>query len=218
MPTGQLREERSLNHHQENAKLLDDFLLNLEAGDSSPNTIIAYRYAIADFLDFTLGLRMPELTHREISEWLHFLKVRGVSSQTLSQRINALRSFFKYAQVEGVVRDSPAALIKNRRVSRPLPHWLSVVDLRKLVAAAENPRDRALVEFMWATGCRLAEVIGARVENIDWHGRTVKVLGKGDKERLAPLSTKAVETLQAYLRAFPYKSTLFGYSWFWETA
>jgi site-specific recombinase XerD len=202
MPIGKLRTERSLNHHEQNARLLDDFVLSLEAHNRSSHTITAYRFGIANFLDFTLGLSVSEITHREISEWLHFLKVRGVSPQTLSQRLYALRSFFKFTELLGVVTDSPARLIQNRRVTRRLPRGLSVIDLRKLVAAAENPRDRAVVEFMWVTGCRISEVIGARVENIDWHGRTVKVLGKGDRERLVPLSTKAVETLQAYLRIF----------------
>jgi site-specific recombinase XerD len=204
MPTGKLREGRALNHHEENAKLLDDYLLDLEAGDRSPHTLTSYRYAIADFLDFTLGLSMAEVTHKEISEWLHFLKVRGVSYATRSSRMGALRSFFRYAEIKGDVKDSPARLIETRGVHRRLPHWLSVVDLRKLVAAAESPNHRALVEFMWATGCRIAEVVGARMENINWKERTVKVLGKGDKERLVVLSVKAVGALQFYLRAFPH--------------
>lgn len=199
MATGKLREERTLNHHEENAQLLDAYLLNMEAGNRSPHSIAAYRYAIADFLDFTLGLGVAEITHREITEWLHFLKVRDVSPRTSCSRLGALRSFFKYAQMTGVLKDSPARLIESRGVPRPLPHWLSVIDIRKLIAAAENPRDRALVEFMYATGCRVAEVVGARIENIHWEMRTVKVLGKGSKERLVPLGKRAVQTLRDYL-------------------
>jgi len=199
MTTGKLREERTLNHREENKQLLEDFLRNLEASNRSPHTVLAYRDGIKDFLDFTLGLSVAEITHREISEWLHFLSVRGVKPQTISQRLYSLRSFFKYAQLDGVVKDSPARLIQNRRVSRPLPHWLSVSDLRKLIAATDNARDRALVEFMWATGCRISEVVGARVEDVHWQERTVKVLGKGDKQRLASLGRKAVESLRVYL-------------------
>lgn len=204
MPTGKLREERSLNHHAENAQLLHDFLLDLEAGNNSPHTIASYRVTVTDFLDFTMGLSMADVTHHEISEWLHFLHERRVSANSVGQRLYALRSFFKFAELTGTVKSSPARLVPHGKVARPLPHWLSIAEMRKLIAAPDNPRDQALVEFMWATGCRIAEVVGTRVENIDWHGRTVKVLGKGNKERLAPLSTKAVETLQAYLRTFPH--------------
>jgi site-specific recombinase XerD len=205
MPTGQLREGRSLNHHGENAQLLNDYLLNLEAGDRSPHTLTAYRFAISDFLSFTLGLSMAEVTHREISEWLHFLKVNGLSTRSRSTRLGALRSFFKYAESIGVVKNSPMLVIKSRDGKRRLPHWLSVVDLRKLVAAAEkNVRDRALIEFMWATGSRIAEIVSIRLENIDSHMRTVKVLGKGDKERMMPLSVKACGTVKAYLQAYPH--------------
>ncbi len=199
MPAGKLREERTLNHREENKRLLEDFLLSLEAGNRSPHTILAYRLGIEDFLDFTLGLSVAEITHREISEWLHFLNVRGVKSSTVSQRLYSLRSFFKYAQLDGVLKDSPARLIQNRRVSRPLPHWLTPQQIQQLLNAADNPRDRALVEFMWATGCRISEVVSARLENINWSSRSLKVLGKGQKERLVLFGKKTAASLEKYL-------------------
>jgi integrase/recombinase XerD len=200
MPTGHLREGRSLNHHEENTRLLDDFILNMEAADRSPHSIYLYRAAIADFLDFTLGVSVSEITHREITEWLHFLKVRHMSRQTVTSRLGALRSFFKYAELAGVVKDSPARLVESRGAgSRSLPHWLSVAEMRLLIGAADNPRDRILIEFMWATGCRVSEVAAARIENINWYDRTVKVLGKGSKERLVPLGKRDAESLRRYL-------------------
>ncbi len=199
MPTGKLREERTLNHRDENAELLDDFLKSLEAANRSRHTIIAYRHSVEDFLDFTLGLSVAETRHREITEWIHFLKTRGSKGSTISQRLYALRSFFDYATVAGVVKESPARLVQNHHVTRKLPRWLSIEDMHKLLAAAETPRDRALVYFFWSTGCRIAEVIGLRIENIDWNGRTARVIGKGDKERLVPLGVKTLESLKQYL-------------------
>ncbi len=200
MPTGKLRQERTMNHREENAKLLDDFLKNLEAAARSSHTIVAYRQGIQDFLDFTLGLSLAETTHREISEWLHFLKASGSTASTLSQRLYSLRSFFHYLQLAEVVKDSPARLVQTRHVSRKLPRWLSVDDLEKLLAAAEKPRDKALIEFMWSTGCRISEVLSVRVEQIHWQERCVKVLGKGQKERLVMLGRKAIKSLRAYLQ------------------
>src|SRR5579863_9548575 len=164
MASGKLREERTLNHREENAGLLADFLKNLEAANRSPHTIIAYRHSVEDFLDFTLGLSVAEITHREISEWLHFLKARGSTASTISQRLYSLRSFFDHMVLAGIVKDSPARLIENHKITRKLPRWLSIDDTHKLLAVADNPRERALIEFMWSTGCRVAEVVGARVE------------------------------------------------------
>jgi integrase/recombinase XerD len=202
MPTGKLREERTLNHREENAALLGDFAKNLEAAGRSRHTIIAYRHSLEDFLDFTLGLSVAEITHREVSEYLHFLHARGVTSSTVSQRLYSLRSFFKYAELVGTVKDSPARLIQNRRVPRKLPRWLSVADMQRLLGAAANIRDRALVSFMWDTGCRLAEVAGARIENVAWSERVIKVLGKGDKERIVPFGRRTANLLQKYLEEF----------------
>jgi integrase/recombinase XerC len=199
MPTGKLREERSLNHKEENAKLLEDFLKNLEAAACSSHTIHSYRQGVGDFFDFTLGLSVADITHREISEWLHFLTVRGVSARTISQRLYSVRSFFQFAQRDGLVKQSPAALIQNRRVPRPLPHWLTVAQIEKLISVADNSRDTGLVMFIFDTGCRVSEVCGVRVENIQWDERTVIVLGKRQKERPVIFGRKTADTLRAYL-------------------
>jgi site-specific recombinase XerD len=146
---------------------------------------------------------MRDVSRREISEWLHFLNTKRVSRVTVAKNLYVLRAFFDYAKLTGVVKDSPAALIRGPRITRKLPHWLSVADMRKLLAAAAtNVRDRALVEFMWATGCRIAEVIGARIENIDWRERTIKVLGKGNKERIVPFGQRCADALRKYLQDF----------------
>lgn len=199
MPTGKLREERGLNHHAENAQLLSDFLANLEAGNNSPHTIASYRVTVADFLDFTLGLSMADVTHREINEWLHFLHERGMSAKSMSQRLYAIRSFFEFAELTGAVKSSPARLVQRRKVPHSLPHWLTPDQMQRLLDAADNPRDRAVIDFMWATGCRISEVVGARLENINWDSRTLKVLGKGQKERLVLFGKQTAASLQDYL-------------------
>jgi hypothetical protein len=118
---GHLREGRTLNHQAENEELKKEFLLNLEAGGRSPHTITAFGYTIADFLDFTLGLSMADVTHREVTEWMHFLRTRGMGKRTVSSRLAALSSFFRFAEIYGAVKSSPTRLITIRKVPRPLP-------------------------------------------------------------------------------------------------
>lgn len=199
MPTGVLREPRALNHHAENEDFLERFLIDLELRGCSKHTISAYRKGIADFLDFTLGLSMAEVSHHEISEWLHFISTKTVKKATVGRCLYMLRSFFRFVVLEGRRQDSPAELIQGPRVSRPIPHWLSVAEMRRLLTAADNPRDHALIAFMWDTGCRVSEVVGTWIEDIDWHLRAVKTLGKGNKERLVPIGSRTLESLRTYL-------------------
>jgi integrase/recombinase XerC len=179
---------------------LENFLENLEIANRSPHTISAYRYGIADFLNFTLGLSVANVTHREISEWLHFLSCQGMTAQTIALRLSGLRSFFNFASLIGVMTTSPAALIQPRRIPKTVPHWLNATQINQLLAAADKQRDYALIDFMWSSGCRVSEVVGARVEYVQWKERVVKVLGKGQKERLVPLGQKTVKSLRVYLQ------------------
>ncbi len=200
MPFARLRKPRSLNHQEENATLLESFLENLEIANRSPHTIAAYRYGITDFLRFTLGLSVANVTHREISEWLHFLSCQGMAPQTIAQRLSGLRSFFSFANLVGVMSTSPAALIQHRRIPVTVPRWLNPTQINQLLSAADKQRDYALVDFMWSSGCRVSEVVGARVEYVQWKERVVKVLGKGQKERLVPLGRNTVKSLRVHLQ------------------
>ena len=198
MPTGKLREERSLGHQEENAEHLAEFLMDLRVGGRSEHTITAYRFAIRDFLDFTLGLDLRQVKIGDIREWLHWIHEQGASGQTLAQRKYALSSFFQFLQKTDMVKDSPVRFIANHKVVRRLPRFLSVEEVGLLIDATETPRDRALIEVMYATGCRVAEVVGMRVENLS--GNTISVIGKGDKERIVILGSRAMDCLQIYLQ------------------
>ncbi|MDQ1407231.1 MAG: integrase/recombinase XerC [Acidobacteriaceae bacterium] len=190
----------SLHHQEENAALLEQFLENLEAANRSPHTIAAYRFGIADFLNFTLGLHVANVTYRQVSEWLHFLSCQGLTPQTISQRLSGLRSFFHFAKLIGVMNTSPAALIQHRRIPQAIHRWLNAKQVGQLMAAADKQRDYALVDFMWSSGCRISEVVGARVDYVQWKERVVKVFGKGQKERLVPMGRTTVNNLRAYLQ------------------
>jgi integrase/recombinase XerD len=198
MATGKIREGRSLNHQEENTAHLEQFLNDLRIEGRSEHTITAYQFAVRDFIDFTLGLDLRQVKHQDIREWLHWIHAQGAGPQTMAQRKYALSSFFQFLQKFEVVSDSPVRFIVSHKVVRKLPRFLSVAEVEKLINAAETIRDRALVEFMYSTGCRIAEVVSAGVENLS--GRTIRVIGKGDKERIVILGECAVDSLEAYLQ------------------
>ncbi len=198
MPTGELREGRSLNHQEENAVRLAEFIKDLHIEGRSEHTITAYQFAVRDFIDFTLGLSLREVTHRDVREWLHWIHSQGAGSQTIAQRKYALSSFFQFLQKIDAVIASPVRFISNHKVVRKLPRFLSIGEVERLINAAQTIRDRALFEFIYSTGCRIAEVVTARVENLS--DQTIRVIGKGDKERIVILGKKATDCLQTYLQ------------------
>jgi site-specific recombinase XerD len=198
MATGKFTEGRRMNCQEENAGHLENFLKDLRIEGRSEHTITSYQFAVRDFLDFTLGLDLRQVKHSDIREWLHWIHAQGASSQTMAQRKYALSSFFQFLQKFEVVNDSPVRFIGNRKVVRRLPRFLSVAEVEKLIGAAQTIRNRALIEFMYSTGCRIGEVVGARAENLS--GRNIRVIGKGDKERIVILGARALDCLQIYLQ------------------
>jgi site-specific recombinase XerD len=187
-----------MNCKEENAEHLTEFVKDLRVGGRAEHTAVSYQYAIADFLKFTEGLDVRQVNVRDIREWLHWLDRQKCSSSTIATRKYAISSFFEFLHRDGIVRSSPVRGIPNRKVSRKLPRVLTIEEIEKLIDAAETPRDRALIEVMYATGCRISEVVGMRLEDLD--GQTIRVIGKGDKQRIVVLGGKAIESLRIYLR------------------
>ncbi len=199
LPAGSLRELQHTQCHGKNDGLRQEFLKDILVCGLSEHTVRSYDVAIKDFLDFICGLDVTQVTHREVREWLHWLHHCGASSQTLSQRKCALSAFFKFLERIDLISCSPTRLIQNRRIHRKPPRHHSVEEIEKLVAACENIRDLAIIQTLWATGCRSAELLGMKIENVDWNQRTIRVVGKGNKQRLVPLTPKAAGTLKEYI-------------------
>ena len=200
MAQGQFTRSRRMNCEEENAKLLADFETSLSAANYSQHTIARYRSAIRDFLGFTLGLDLREVTHKDIREWLHWLRTQGNCSNTLANCKYALHSLFDFLERIGEVKDNPGRLVEYIKVARKLPQVLTVEEVDRLIDAAANIRDRALLETMYATGCRISEITGMLVENLNLAGLSVKVLAKGNKELLVPLTRRAADALAEYLQ------------------
>ena len=105
-------------------------------GGRSEHTITSYEFAIRDFLQFTLGLDVLQVTHHDIREWLHWLDVQKYDTQTIAAWKYALSSFFQFLQKIAAVTDSPVRFIANRKRTQKLPRFLSVKEVEKLIAAA----------------------------------------------------------------------------------
>jgi integrase/recombinase XerC len=189
---------------------LDDFLVHLEgARRLSPRTVTAYRFEITRLLDELAGrmgkpVAADQFTSERLAEVLARLARRGLLASSQARAVAAWRTYSAFVSERGIAADAAATLPLPRR-GRRLPRTLPSVDLNRALTAlpvrtpAER-RDRALLELLYGSGLRLSEAVGLDLSHVDWGGRTVRVIGKGDKERIVPLGAHAKVALLAMLR------------------
>jgi integrase/recombinase XerD len=136
------------------------------------------------------------------------LREGGLSARSAARHVSALRSFFRYLVREGHLPGSPIAEVRSPKLGRPLPKYLTVTEVTRLLeapdrqrATAEGTRDKAMLSLMYASGLRASEVVSLRMENVDENAGFLRVLGKGSKERVVPVADSALAALKDYMEA-----------------
>ncbi len=195
------------------APIVDRFIqyLELELGRST-NTAKAYRKDLEDLVEFVVGRGCNELGDVGIMElrgWLADQRNHGLTSATIARRATAARTFFAWATHIGHLTEDPAAALVIPKVSKKLPNVLQQNQATQIMQRAatradhnspEHIRDLAVLELMYATGIRVGELVGLDINDIDQSRRTIRVTGKGSKQRVVPFGSKADQTLTTYLK------------------
>jgi site-specific recombinase XerD len=196
------------SYQEKNQQFLEAFEKWLITRGYSASTLRNYKREVSDFLEFIGSTDVRTVEHPVIREFLKHRSARGHSAASLDRCLYAIRSFSKSLVLAGAVRFSAARLIQNRKLPQRLPRFVPTEDeIEKLISAAQIPRDKALVEFAYATGCRVSEVVKMRFEDIDLEAITAFVRnGKGGKDRAVYLGSKAVKAVKEYLAASPHES------------
>jgi integrase/recombinase XerD len=181
---------------------VERYLLTLQAR-RSPRTVDAYRRDL-HALGVFLGKNVAEVTPEELEAWVASMRAEGLASSTIARRVSAVRAFFRHLVLIGTREENPAASVQLPRRARTLPRALSPVETERLIEAAVGTtpralRDRALVELLYGAGLRVSEAVGLEKNGVALEERVVRVLGKGDKERLVPLGRPAAEAVRRYL-------------------
>lgn len=187
--------------------LADNFLSYLaRVRNYSPNTAAAYAQDLDCFLIWAsnCGIDVLQATHRDFRRFLSSLSGAGYAKTTVNRRLSAVRSFYSWLVREGVIESNPAAVVSSPKLPKPLPHVLSQEDVEKLLKCADastpaGALDAALVELLYASGARIGEVASLDVDRIDFSDKSVRLFGKGSKERIVPLYPAALRALDAYL-------------------
>ncbi len=181
-------------------KQISAFLAAKRIDGLSARTIENYRYTLGVFAG-QVDRAVTKITVDDLREYISYLsEIRGLRDGSLLTHINTLRSFFSWLTVEGVSRRNPMLKIKSPRLDRTRSrHALSQEQLERLRDACKTYKERALVEFLVSSGCRLSEVSGIRMEDVNWRDRSVVVHGKGNKSRKVYFSVRAKLMLEEYI-------------------
>jgi integrase/recombinase XerD len=181
----------------------------------SQNSIAAYVNDINKlmvFLDENFKRLTPEkvkLNH--LRSFVEHLNDRGVSPRTQARTISGIKSFFKYLLIEGKIQGDPTTLLESPKIGRKLPDVLTMEEIDSIIDAVdlnkpEGQRNKAMLETLYSCGLRVSELVNLKVTNLFFEQGFIKVEGKGEKERLVPVSEKAVVEINKYLNG--YRKTL----------
>ena len=183
---------------------IDRFIryLDLQKG-ASAHTLRAYRKDLEDFSDY-VKKRAEDVEMIDVRAFVARQIKDGRNKSTAGRRLAAVRSFLKYLHREGYIRENPAKLVNTPKAQRPLPQFLSVDDVFLLVQQPKSigflqTRDRAILELLYSSGLRVSEIAGLNMEDVNTKEGLVKVRGKGKKERILPVGSKAIYAIKSYL-------------------
>jgi len=178
--------------------------------NASEHTIKSYREDLCSLVEYLcLDQKRPprpaEVTPLDLRGYISALHDAGYARSTVSRRLASLRSFYRYAQREGLADQNPAKPLRNPRRQRKLPHFLSTDEIARLLAAPNNRealglRDRAILETTYSAGLRVSELVGMNDDDLDFPAGLTRIRGKGRVERLAPLGSFAIRALQRWLK------------------
>ena len=177
--------------------------------NASPHTIKSYRddlESLTSFLEFDDGSvpNARDVTSGDLRQFVSALHDAGYASSSIARRLASLRSFYRFAQREGVAERNPAKPLRNPRKKRKLPHFLNSQDIESLLNAPDSNtamgvRDIAMLETMYSSGVRVSELVGICDHDLRLKEGLVSVRGKGKRERFAPLGSYAVDAIHGWL-------------------
>ena len=188
-------------------KTVERFLQYLQVEKQySPETIRAYKVDLEQFLNFLDSkLSITEISTNNIQLFLQTLSRNKISERTLARKLASIKSLFNYLMRQEQIPVNIAKLIRSPKIPKRLPNYLSAAEISSLLDypygnTFKDYRDRLILELFYATGLRISELVKIKIANIQVEGCTIKVLGKGNKERIVVFGKTTSDILQEYLR------------------
>ncbi|MFO8002594.1 MAG: site-specific tyrosine recombinase XerD [Marinilabilia sp.] len=184
--------------------------LKVEKGlsDNSIHAYITDLYKLVHFFnDKGYDVSPEDVRLEHLKEMIEWVNNKGISPRTQARIISGIKSFYKYLLIEEKVEKDPTALLETPKVGRKLPEILSVEEIDTIINAVdtkkpEGQRNKAILETLYSCGLRVSELIELKISNLFFESGFVKIEGKGSKERLVPISTKAIKEINLYLSEY----------------
>lgn len=181
--------------------------LKLERSLSS-NTIEAYLHDVDKLLQFFMSRsedKSPaKVTKNDLKDFLVWVNDLGMIPPTQARVLSGLKAFFKYLVLDNKIETDPSALLESPKMTRKLPDTLNIVEINSIIDAidlskAEGTRNKAMLETLYGSGLRVSELTGLKISNLHLDIEFIKILGKGNKERLVPIGSEAIKFLRIYI-------------------
>ena len=189
-------------------EILECFLdyLTIERG-LAQNTIISYRYDLIKYINFLKKNNISSFNQTKkdlVNNYFVYLRKKNLEINSISRNLVAVKMLYRFLLIEGFIKEDITGLIEFPRMSKKLPHVLSLREINLLLDKANfksnlGLRDQAILELLYATGMRVSELIYLKIDDINMENRMLKCLGKGSKERIIPFGSKAYQSLRLYL-------------------
>jgi len=174
----------------------------------SPNSVSAYVNDINKLISFVEEY-YPNLTPEtvklaQLRKFVEWMNQKGISPRTQARTISGIKSFYKFLLIEEAVENDPTTLIESPRIGRKLPEILTDDEINRLIEAiddskAEGLRNKAILETLYSCGLRVSELVDLKLSNLHFEQEFLRIAGKGERERLVPISKRAIEDIKKYL-------------------
>ncbi len=192
-----MRKDLNLNNKKNQKEILDQYLDSLEKiKNYSPNTIKSYKNDILQYLD-------EEVVLGEFSKYLKICSIKGFSKTTINRKITSIKTFLIWCIEKNYLESTSLKSVKNLKAEKKLPNVLTANYINELLDSlpSKDPkdiRDKAILELMYSSGLRVSEVSNLSIKDVK-DNKSIKVLGKGNKERVLPITSRAYEVINKYI-------------------
>ncbi|MDD2703154.1 MAG: tyrosine recombinase XerC [Candidatus Omnitrophica bacterium] len=186
-------------------RYIEKFIRYLEIEKNySGHTVLNYKIDLIDFKAFLGEADIAGVDYLVLRKYLAALKEKKLGSRSVARHLSVLRSFFRFLNREGFLKNNPILSISSPKLEKHLPSFMTEEEITGVLAAVSvdnelGLRNRAILEIFYSTGMRISELAGLRISDIDIIGGVVKVFGKGRKERIVPVGEIALSALRSYL-------------------
>lgn len=175
----------------------------------SGNSIAAYETDIRKFVTYLeiakLQVSPFNVSKQNLKDFIEWINKLGLNARSQARIISGLKAFFKYLILEDLIETDPSSLLESPRLGRKLPEVLSLEEIDRIIAAIdlskpEGQRNKAIIETLYSCGLRVSELVNLKISNLYFDDEFIRIVGKGDKERLVPIGQKAMKEIRFYFQ------------------